>query len=148
MNHGARTARLLPRRGSLLRTRRLALLVAPLRIHKFAVVAKAEVVAREIVPEKSSGRIVGVGLIVFQRIFIGHLTLEVVGALFAAISNLPSLLVVVGGDRCRRPEMTVPRNFSTVVKIVEYAELQRELVLVGCDVLAVHGERGIAVADF
>src|ERR1700756_3638087 len=147
MHNGSRTGRLLSRWGSLLRTYRGTLLVAPLRIHKFAVVAKANVVAREIVPEKSGVRIVDVGLIVFQRIFIGHLTLEVVSALLAAISDLPSLFVVVGGDRSRGPEMTVTRNFSAIVKVVEHAELQRELVLVGCDVFAVHGKRGIAVAD-
>jgi hypothetical protein len=43
--------------------------------------------------------------------------------------------------------VAVAGDFSAVVKIVEHAELQREFVLVGRDVGAVHGERGIAVAD-
>ena len=144
----ARTLRLLARGSSLLRTRGLALLVAPLGIHKLAVVAIADVVAREIVPEKAGGRIVNVGLIVLQRIFVGDLALEIVGAFLAAIGDLPGLLVVVGSDRGGRPEMAVAGDLAAVVEIVEHSELQSEFVLVGSDVGAVHGERGIAVADF
>ena len=44
--------------------------------------------------------------------------------------------------------MAVAGNFSAVVKIVEHAELQRQFVLVGSDVLAVHRERWIAVSHF
>src|ERR1700691_2650358 len=44
--------------------------------------------------------------------------------------------------------MTVAGNLSTVVEIVEHAELQCQFVLVRSDVGAVHGERGGAVAGF
>src|SRR5580700_11899156 len=42
--------------------------------------------------------------------------------------------------------MSVAGNFSAVVEIVEHAELQRELVLVGRNVGAVEREEGVAVA--
>jgi hypothetical protein len=42
--------------------------------------------------------------------------------------------------------MAVSGNFPAIVEIVEHAELQREFVLVGRDVCAIHGERWIAVA--
>ena len=103
---------------------------------------------RDVVPEKAGGRIVDIRLIVIERIFIGDRALEIVGALLAAIGDLPGFFVVVAGDGGGGPEMAVAGNFSAVVEIVEHAELQRELVLVGRDVGAVHGERGIAVADF
>ena len=83
-----------------------------------------------------------------KRIFIGNLALKIVGTLFAAIGNLPCLFVVIGGDGRHRPHVAVARDFSAVIEIVEHAKLQREFVLVGSDVLAVHGERRIAVADF
>src|SRR5579862_15122 len=41
--------------------------------------------------------------------------------------------------------MAVTRNFSTVVKIVEHAELQSQLVLIRSDIGAVERERGVAV---
>src|ERR1700722_454283 len=44
--------------------------------------------------------------------------------------------------------MTVSRNFSAVIKVVEDAELQRQFVLVGRDVGAVKRQRWIAIADF
>src|SRR5580704_4209909 len=43
--------------------------------------------------------------------------------------------------------MTVAGNFSADIEIVEYAELQRELVFVRRDVGAVHCEGGVAIAD-
>ena len=95
-------------------------------------------IAREIVPEISRGRIVDVGLIVLERIFVRVLSLEIVGALLAAIGDLPGLLVVVGGDGGSGPEMAVAGNFSAIVEIVEDAELQGEFVLVGSDIGAVH----------
>ena len=83
-----------------------------------------------------------------ERIFVGHRSLEVVSAFFAAVADLPGFLVVVGGDRSHRPLMAVAGNFSAVVKVVQYTELQGELVLVGSDVGSVHHQRWIAVADF
>src|SRR5215470_2236551 len=44
--------------------------------------------------------------------------------------------------------MAIARNFSAVVKIVEHSELQSELMFVGRNVSAVHGQRGIAVSDW
>src|SRR5271168_3875830 len=43
--------------------------------------------------------------------------------------------------------MSVAGNFSAVVEIVEHAELRGQLVLVGRDLGAVHGEGGVAVAN-
>src|ERR1700686_1493149 len=43
--------------------------------------------------------------------------------------------------------MTVARNFSAVVKIIENAELKRQLVLVGRDVGAVERKGWVAVAN-
>src|ERR1700733_12804394 len=99
-----RTLGFLPRWRSLLRTRGLTLLVAPLGVYKLAIVAEADVIARQIVPQKASRRVVDVRLIVFQRIFVGDLALEIVCAFLATIGDLPCLLVVIGSDSCRRPE--------------------------------------------
>src|ERR1700722_13409769 len=101
LNDRSRTARFLSRWSSLLRTGGCGLLIAPQSIHKFPVVSKTNVVPRQIVPKKSSRRIVDVGLIMFQGIFVSDLSLEIVGALFAAIGDLPSLFVVIGSDRRR-----------------------------------------------
>ncbi len=138
--------RFLRRRSSLLRRGRLAGFVAPLRIHEFAVVAVGESVVGDVVPEKAGGGIVDIGLIVFERKFVGDGALEIIGSLFAAIGDLPGFFVVVAGDGGGGPEMAVAGNFSAVVEIVEHAELQRQLVLVGRDVGAIHGEGRIAVA--
>src|SRR5579872_4715212 len=127
----------LPGRSSLPRVCGLELLVAPLGIHELAVIAEADVVAREIVPEKSSRGIVHVGQVVLQRVFVSILSLKIVGALLAAVGNRPDLFVVVGGDGGGRPEVAVAGNLSAIVKIVEHTELQRELVLVRRDVFAV-----------
>ncbi len=43
--------------------------------------------------------------------------------------------------------MPIAGDFAGVVEVVEHAELQRQLVNVGRDRFAVHGEFGIAVAD-
>ena len=84
----------------------------------------------------------------FEWIFVGDRALEIVGALVAAIADRPGFLVVVAGGGGGGPDVAVSGDFSTVVEIVEHAELQGELVLVGRDVGAVHGERAVAVADF
>src|SRR5580692_4687988 len=89
------TERLLSGRSSLLGAGRFDLLVAPFRVHEFAVVTKADMVAREVIPEETGGRIVDVGLIVLQRKFVGNLTLKIVSALLAAVGDLPGLFVVV-----------------------------------------------------
>jgi hypothetical protein len=43
--------------------------------------------------------------------------------------------------------VAVAGNFSAVVEVVEHSELQRQFVLVGSDVFAIHGQRFVAVAD-
>src|SRR5579863_10024610 len=86
VNSRPRAACFLPGRSSLLGRCSLFLLVAPHGIHKLTIVAKTDVVARDIVPEKSGGRVVNVRLIMFERIFVGHLPLRIVSPLFAAIS--------------------------------------------------------------
>ena len=91
--------------------------------------------------------IVDVGDSLLERKFFGHAAAGIVGALLAAIGDGPGFLVVVAGGGGGGPEVAVAGNFSAVVEIVEHSELQREFVLVGRDVGAVHGERWIAVAD-
>src|SRR4029077_3000830 len=148
MQLSAWTHRLLPRWSSLFRVSGFVFFITPPRVHEFAIVAIAHVIACEVIPKKASGRIVDIGLIMLQRIFVGYLALKIVRAFLSAVGDGPGFLVVVAGDRCGGPEMAVSRNFSAVVKIIEHAELQRQLVLIGRDVLAEHGERRIAVADF
>ncbi len=104
--------------------------------------------AREVVPDVTRGGRVDVGLAQLQRKFIGHRTLVVVGALLAAVDDLPGLLVVVAGNRGIRPVVAVAGNFTTVVEIIQHAELQRQFVLVGRDVDSIHGQRRVAIADF
>src|SRR4029077_68381 len=101
----------------------------------------------EVVPKKSGGGIVNVGLIVFERNLFGDAATEVIGAFVAAVGDLPGLFVVVAGDGRGGPEVAVAGNFSAVVEIVEHAELQGQLVLVGCDVGTVKRKRWVAVAD-
>ena len=91
---------------------------------------------------------VDVGKVVVQGILVGNQSLVVVGSLAVAVSNLPGLLVVVRGRRSQRPHVAVAGNLAGIIEVVEHAELQGELMLIGCDVLAVENERGIAVADF
>ena len=43
--------------------------------------------------------------------------------------------------------MAIARNVSAIIKIIEYAKLFCERVLVWCDVRAIHGDGGITVAD-
>src|SRR6266496_4840138 len=103
----ARAERFFAGRRSLLWVRCFMFLIAPLRTHVFAVVAIADMIASQVVPEKSGGGIVDVGLVVFQRILVRDLPLEIIGAFFSAIGDRPGLLVVVRSDRCGGPEMAV-----------------------------------------
>ena len=80
--------------------------------------------------------------------FVGDSSLKVIGALFAAICNLPSLFVVVAGNSGGGPFMAVARDFSAIVKVVEHAKLQCQLVLVGSDVVPIKSKRRIPVAYF
>ena len=120
--------------------RRLARFVAPHSIHEFAVVAIGQTMAGDVVPEEAGAGIIDIGLVVLEGKLVGDRALEVIGALFAAVGDLPGFFVVVAGDGGGGPEMSVAGNFSAVVKIVEHAELQGQLVLVRRDVGAVHGE--------
>ena len=43
--------------------------------------------------------------------------------------------------------MAIARNVAAIVKVIEYAKLFCERVLVWCDVGAIHGDGGITVAD-
>ena len=144
---GARALRFLCGRSSLLGACGLARFVAPHSVYEFAVVAIGQAMAGEVVPEKAGAGIVDIGLVVVEGKFIGDCALEVVGAFFAAVGDLPGFFVVVAGDGGSRPEMAVAGNFSAVVEIVEHAELQSQFVLVGRDVGAVHGQGRVAVAD-
>ena len=135
-------------RGPLFRTRNLDLRVAPLGIYEFSVITKANVVAREIVPKKTRSRIVDVGHVVIERKFVGNLSLEIIGVLFAAVGDLPCHSLLVGSDCRGRPLMAVTRDFPAVVEIIENPELQREFVLVGRDVLSYSVRDGSASPTF
>ena len=104
--------------------------------------------AGEIVPEVAGAGSVHIGFTLLQRKFIGDRALVIVGAFLAAIGDLPGLLVVVAGDGGVRPVVAVARDFAAVIKIVQHSELQSQLVQVGSDIRAVHGQRRIAVAHF
>jgi len=80
------------------------------------------VVSRQIVPDETSPGGVDVGFPEFQREFVGDCAAVIVGVLFAAISDLPGLLVVIAGDGGVRPVMAVTRNFAAVVEVVQHAE--------------------------
>src|ERR1700744_4673312 len=99
----SRAFRTLPRRRSLLRTRRLRLVIAPLCAHELAVVAIGHVMACQIVPKEAGAGVVDIRLIVLQRVFVGILTLKIVRSLVAPVGDLPRLFVVIGRNRSRGP---------------------------------------------
>src|SRR6185437_7462988 len=82
-----------------------------------------------------------------QWIAVGDDTLIVVGALAAAVLLLPGLVEVIGANGGVGPDMAFAGDSAGVVKIIEHAVLQGELVLIGRDGCAVHGQSGIAIAD-
>ena len=94
----ARARRLLRRRSALLGARGLAGLVAPFGIHELSVIAVRQSVASDVVPKKTSGGIVNIGLVMIEGKFIGNRTLEVIGSLLAAVGDLPGLFVVIAGN--------------------------------------------------
>src|SRR5581483_4267804 len=135
----ARAGCFLTGRSALLRTCGLKVLIAPECVDEFSVVAEAEVIARQVVPEKSGARIVNVRHVVVERKFVRDLPLKVIGTLFTAIGNRPHFLVVVGGDGSGGPDVAVAGDFPTIIKIVEHAKLQGEFVFIRSDVFAVKG---------
>src|SRR5438132_2679623 len=115
--------------------------LAPFSFDKFAIIAVSEVVARDVIPEEASRRVVYIGFANFQGIFVGYRALIVIYSLFATISDLPGLFVVIASDCRGRPIVPIARDLAAVIEVVEHTELQRQLVFVGSDVSAVHGER-------
>src|ERR1700733_5017991 len=67
---------------------------------EFSVNAIGETAAGEVVPKEAGAGIVHIWDSLLERNFIGHAAAEIVGALFAAISDGPTLFVVIGGGRC------------------------------------------------
>src|SRR2546429_1441715 len=80
--------------------------------------------------------------------FVGDSSLKVIGALFAAICNLPSLFVVVAGNSGGGPFMAVARDFSAIVKVGGHGKFQCQLVVVGGGVVPIKSKRRIPVAYF
>src|ERR1700683_1095927 len=80
-------------------------------------------VAGEVVPKEAGPGIVDIGLIVFERIFVGDGAPEVVGAFVAAVGDLPGFFVVVAGNGGCGPDVAVAGDFSAVIEVVEDAEL-------------------------
>ena len=97
--------------------------------------------AGDVVPEKASRGVVYVRFANFQGIFVGYRALIVIYSFFATISDLPGLFVVIASDCRGRPIVPIARDLAAVIEVVEHTELQRQLVFVGSDVSAVHGER-------
>src|SRR5256884_4524852 len=122
--------------------------LAPSRIHKLAVIAVTETMAGCVIPDIGGGRSVDIGLATFKGEFVGHGALKIVGSLAAAICDLPGFLVVVASNGGGGPVMAVARDLSAVIKVVEHAKLQRQLMLVRGNVLTIESQRGIAVAHF
>src|SRR2546430_17542521 len=91
--------------------------------------------------EKASRGIVYIRFANFQGIFVGYRALIVIYSFFATISDLPGLFVVIASDCRGRPIVPIARDLAAVIEVVEHTELQRQLVFVGSDVSAVHGER-------
>src|SRR5579872_2299260 len=120
--------------------------LAPDRGDEFTIVTISHIVACKIVPEIAGCGSIYVRLVVIQREFVCDRTLKIVRSFFAAIADLPRILVVIGGDCSRGPLMAVARDLATVVEIVEYTKLQSQLVLIGGDVVSVHRDGRIAVA--
>ena len=104
--------------------------------------------AGHVIPNVAGAWLVHVRFIFIERDFIGYTALKIVTALIAAVIDLPSLLIVVAGNRGHRPIMSIARDFAAIVEIVEQAELKRQLVLVRSYIGAVHRKRWIAVACF
>src|SRR6185312_11797378 len=119
---------------------------APDGCHELAIMPVGKAVASQIAPQISGFRFIDVGLILLQRKIAGDLAFIVVGTLVAAIGNLPGLLRVVGGNAGGGPDMAITGDLAAVIEVIENAELAGQGVLVGGNVLAKHGERGIAVA--
>src|SRR5512135_523313 len=123
-----------------------SLFPAPDGGHELAIVAVGEAVARQIAPQVSRFRFIDVGLIPLQGKVAGDFAFIVVGTLLAAIGNLPGLLGVVGGNAGGGPDVAITGNLPAVIEVIENAELAGQRMFVGGNVLAKHGERGIAVA--
>jgi len=86
-------------------------------------------------------------VVIFERIFVPYLALEVIGALLSAIGYGPRLFVVIEVI-ARWTRDARRRRLPAVVKMSSTPNCRGELVLVGRDVGAVHGDRGIAIRDF
>ena len=43
--------------------------------------------------------------------------------------------------------MTIARNVAAIVKVIEYAKLFRERVLVWSDICSIHRDRGVAISN-
>src|SRR5208337_3421011 len=114
------------------------LALAPHGGDELSVDAIAEAAVGEVIPEETGAGVIDVGDSLLERKLFGDGAAGVVGSLFAAIADGPRLLVVVGGSRSSRPDVAVAGDLSAVVEIVEHSELERELVLVGSDVFAIH----------
>src|ERR1700737_2057793 len=65
----------------------------------------------------------------------------------AAVTDGPGFGDVVGDGSSSGPDVAVTGHVAAIIEIVEDAELTGEFVLVGSDILAVHGQRAIAVAS-
>ena len=88
----------------------------------------------KIVPEKAGSGIVHQGKVLIETVA------RVLRTLTTAINNRPDFFDVVGRCGSIGPKMTVGGNVSTVIKVVEHSELQREFVLVRRNLGAVHGQ--------
>src|SRR6476620_2017762 len=104
--------------------------------------------ARCVIPDVSGRGSVHIGHTTFKREFVSDSALKIIGTFTTAIYDLPSLFVVVAGDSGRTPFVAVARNFPAVVKIIQHAELQRQLMLVRGNVLPIKSQRGISIAHF
>ena len=97
-------------------------------------------VARDVSPKVAGAGLIDVRNALAERQGLVDTAFEIVGALFASVSDRPDQLGVITGDSSGRPDVTVAGDFPAVVEVIEHAELAGQLVLVGRDGLAIHGE--------
>src|SRR5689334_22858561 len=133
------TAALLQRSAGLWHFFRLPL-IAKLRRDVFAVMAVRDVMPCKVGPEVSGGRFVHVRNVFLNGIALVDYAFVVIGSFFTAICDLPGLFGVVARNRGVRPDVAITGNLSTVIEVVEHAELAREFVLVWTNVFSKHGQ--------
>src|SRR5271165_5378262 len=105
--------------------------LAPTSFNVLAVVPIARPMPGEVVEQVPCCRLVNVGNASVKRNNVADRALGVVIALSAAVLDWPRLLVVVGRNGCHGPRMSIARDLSAVVEIVEHPNCRASLCWLG-----------------